>query len=1029
MDKAAVSDVCRSVGIGNIQGLDVMAAVRWHTSSIYSEKMLHALCPYFEQIGQLVVRLVPCKCDTVQERLANLVVRLACQSPENAAVLVRPVLLLLQQRTAAAAKSLLSETDVIQGTHMLRWVTLLAAHPSSKAVLLQEGAVGMLLQILSLDAMSSAPFGRLGWLVCSFRAVSLLCDITVSFSPTESFLRPLSEDCPNFSDCCALASSLLRHCQVMQIALRTEVLADALEKLASHDVGRTALASVALDNAGCATPMSNRDTPESQIPLAVDKDKPPFLKLWQNFASALEAVELNHNQPLLLSLIRRFAQAANVLTDSDRSLVGVVALKALFGLDYETSRLKAVGVQDDKLEVLSRISSILEHIPEVDVSNISSGSTKSSSQEALSAVSSMLRSLKAPVKYYPSTKSFILHEEIRTLLARLPAARPIAERRAEAVAAQKLSPCLGLISSAAFVEEMNLMDMDLRNSSGETKDTIPWDCPKPLHELPVVQVRTLKRRVISTIEVASKRSRGDASGSAVASRTTVQVTSSRRDTFRLRKPNTSRPPSMHVDDYVAREKSSDVSNPATLATPLQRSNSGSERAPSVHVDEFIARQRDHQQSTAPPGAQSYAENGGRKVLPDGAYDGAELGTDGNLRTVQTSSEYSNVNISGSGVATFSPAPPAFGTMNTSSMNTEFAKVPEPLQRTIIPLSVSEHPAFPLQRTESSKMEQNNGVQFQSSTQPPALVKVKLERTPSTNSASAAPPSPFRPYDQDINATGGPAVKKEPWHQTERNSFLLRTSHGETPTVSNFSTSHNAPGQQPPHTDIVSHHPPPPPAPPSPWSDAPRRLDPSLLPPAVPRLIPGMNVAPFNHGTGPRPPADLQVGGVVLQPPAGLWRDSPTVFSGLPPPAPPVPGPIQHGPVYVQQPYVAASRPLETLPAYPANHAAGASARGIRYANFGGPQPGQGSSSVYQPPAPTVIAPPQIPIHLEQSVHHPPPLYLPEPDISAQQEPGAVLQQILQSPDTIQELLKDPKKLQQLLEQHPKLITLLQAHLS
>lgn len=60
MDKAAVADVCRSVGIGNIQGIDVMSAVLWHTSSIHSEKMLHVLYPYFEQIGQLVVRLVPC---------------------------------------------------------------------------------------------------------------------------------------------------------------------------------------------------------------------------------------------------------------------------------------------------------------------------------------------------------------------------------------------------------------------------------------------------------------------------------------------------------------------------------------------------------------------------------------------------------------------------------------------------------------------------------------------------------------------------------------------------------------------------------------------------------------------------------------------------------------------------------------------------------------------------------------------------------------------------------------------------------
>jgi len=60
MDQAAVADLCRSVSIGNIQGIDVMSAVLWHTSPIHSEKMLHMLYPYFEQIGQLVVRLVPC---------------------------------------------------------------------------------------------------------------------------------------------------------------------------------------------------------------------------------------------------------------------------------------------------------------------------------------------------------------------------------------------------------------------------------------------------------------------------------------------------------------------------------------------------------------------------------------------------------------------------------------------------------------------------------------------------------------------------------------------------------------------------------------------------------------------------------------------------------------------------------------------------------------------------------------------------------------------------------------------------------
>lgn len=61
----------------------------------------------------------------------------------------------------------------------------------------------------------------------------------------------------------------------------------------------------------------------------------------------------------------------------------------------------------------------------------------------------------------------------------------------------------------------------------------------------------------------------------------------RRDTFRQRKPNTSRPPSMHVDDYVARERNIDgtsIGSNAVVST--QRG-----RPPSIHVDEFIARQK------------------------------------------------------------------------------------------------------------------------------------------------------------------------------------------------------------------------------------------------------------------------------------------------------------------------------------------------------------------------------------------------------------------------------------------------------
>lgn len=622
------------------------------------------------------------------------------------------------------------------------------------------------------------------------------------------------------------------------------------------------------------------------------------------------------------------------------------------------------------------------------------------SLQALFTVSSMLNFLNAPAKV------IILHEEIGSLLSRLPDARPIAERRAEAVAAQT-SSCLGLISSAIFAEVSDRMDVDISTSnSGEAKGTIPWDCPKPLHERPVMTTRTLKRRVISTVEVASKRHRGDGIISAVASRTTVVVTSSRRDTFRLRKPNTSRPPSMHVDDYVAREKSSDVppgSSPATSATQLDRSNSGTERAPSIHVDEFLARQREHQQSAIPSRVQGYVENGVTRVgldIPEGASDGADLGlADRNSRIIHPSTEYSSVNMVVPSVTTFPAAPTrALGLMNASGMNMEPEKTPDSLRRHVSSLSVSELPGFAAQRGEEMRMEQNNGAEI--SIQPPSpVVKVKLERVPSTNSASAGSPSPFRPYEQGINTSGTSGMKEESRQQSDRN-FASRTPHGEVPAVCNFSTSHNTSSQQTSHSDIASL-PPQPPASPSPWLDASRRLDPSPLLPVMPRLVPAINVLPYNHGLGSRPPADLQVGGVVLQPPAGLWRHSPTVFSGLPPPAPPILGPIQHGPLYVQQPFMGASRPLDTLQGYPASHSSTASTSGHRFANFGGPPPGQGSSSHFQPPVPTGVPPSQSTQHAEQSVNRLPPLYMQEADITAQQEPGAVLQQILQSPDTIQ----------------------------
>lgn len=134
----------------------------------------------------------------------------------------------------------------------------------------------------------------------------------------------------------------------------------------------------------------------------------------------------------------------------------------------------------------------------------------------------------------------------------------------------------------------------------EFGDKYVWECPENLRDR-LTQTGIPMKRKISSLEGPNRRARADnASTETIAqgafSRGSVPPATSgptRRDTFRQRKPNTSRPPSMHVDDYVARERNADGnSNPNVIAIPRIGSSSG--RPPSIHVDEFMARQRDRQ---------------------------------------------------------------------------------------------------------------------------------------------------------------------------------------------------------------------------------------------------------------------------------------------------------------------------------------------------------------------------------------------------------------------------------------------------
>ena len=128
-----------------------------------------------------------------------------------------------------------------------------------------------------------------------------------------------------------------------------------------------------------------------------------------------------------------------------------------------------------------------------------------------------------------------------------------------------------------------------------------WECADAAPERLMMSSLTAKRKFTSA-EGSVRRPRDTSTAEALTSNgyprglgpTSSSSGPSRRDTFRQRKPNTSRPPSMHVDDYVARERNADMAGSGTTG---QRGGISSGRPPSIHVDEFMARQRERQSSS------------------------------------------------------------------------------------------------------------------------------------------------------------------------------------------------------------------------------------------------------------------------------------------------------------------------------------------------------------------------------------------------------------------------------------------------
>jgi hypothetical protein len=157
---------------------------------------------------------------------------------------------------------------------------------------------------------------------------------------------------------------------------------------------------------------------------------------------------------------------------------------------------------------------------------------------------------------------------------------------------------------------------------GGLGDKFLWECPDDRSS----QTALPGKRKVSSVDGLSKRARGENLPAEIAAQgafsrgsgaSSAPSGSTRRDNFRGRKPNTSRPPSMHVDDYVARERSIDnTSNSNVISIPRIGSTGG--RPPSIHVDKFMALERERQNPVAAVIGEAAAQV--KNVAPENGID-------------------------------------------------------------------------------------------------------------------------------------------------------------------------------------------------------------------------------------------------------------------------------------------------------------------------------------------------------------------------------------------------------------------------
>ncbi|KAM1647231.1 hypothetical protein EV2_008988 [Malus domestica] len=559
----------RKLSVGTVLGPQKERQVNWYLHHVHLEKMLSQLTPHLDKVAQIIQHYAISALVVIQDMLRVFIIRIACLRAQSFPILLRPIFSWI--RDHAYDTSSPSDTDAYKVYRYIDFIASLLEHPRAKSLLLKEGAFKLLIRVLdsclvatetegieNLDGRSSATFGfgLLNWCLPVFKSFSLI------FIPQASPHHAGGNDLHEFEklsteDCKIFLKYFLRFCQVLPVGKELLACLTAFKELGACSEGQKALAATLY--------------PALSVEDHEWRKSPPLLSCCKNLLRSVYSKD---------GLSSYGIEAVNALSvgsfrfclDGERLNPDmVVAVRLLFGVS-DDDIAEADGVPDENLSYIHELTSQLKTM---EADHIAGSDTQTLLYQVLESAKSLTLLLQKPSSSLKVDDVFSVDS--------VPLSRNI------------------LVSLNTHIMPDGGAEMDCDYLyQGSLGDKFHWECPDKSSE------SNLKRKQLPSLDGPNRRARGENSPAETANQnvfsrglgsTTASSGPTRRDTFRQRKPNTSRPPSMHVDDYVARERNDGVSTSNVIA--VQRVGSTGGRPPSIHVDEFMARQRERQNLASP----------------------------------------------------------------------------------------------------------------------------------------------------------------------------------------------------------------------------------------------------------------------------------------------------------------------------------------------------------------------------------------------------------------------------------------------